>query len=138
MVARYGVDQNEEFKKIEKLHKKAIRMINFIPLLKCSSWKTDVWNEHTKTKGLHQVSKYLICKRLLEWNKCPGSFNKFHPSKLPLNHTHNKHLSITYSSLTLTIYEENILTYQASLKELICEKNVSYIARYGNFLATSK
>ena len=83
MVARYGVDQNEEFKKIEKLHKKAIRMINFIPLLKCSSWKTDVWNEHTKTKGLHQVSNYLICKRLLEWNKCPGSFNKFHSSKLP-------------------------------------------------------
>ena len=54
---------------------------------------------------------------------------------LPLK---DQHLSITYSSLTLTIYKENILTHQASLKKLICEKNVSYIARYDNFLATSK
>ena len=38
--------------------------------LKCYSWKTDVWNEYTKTKGLHHASEYLFCKRLLEW-KCP-------------------------------------------------------------------
>ena len=30
MVARY--DQNEEFKKIEKLQEKAIRIISFLPL----------------------------------------------------------------------------------------------------------
>ena len=34
----------------------------------------------------------------------------------------DQHLPLTYSSLTLTIYEENMLTHQASLKESICEK----------------
>ena len=40
-----------------------------------------------------------------------------------------QHLSLTYSSLTSTIYEENMLTHQASLKESICEKTfpISYI-----------
>ena len=37
---------------------------NKSPPLKCSSWKTEVWNEYTKTKGIHHPSKYLICKRL--------------------------------------------------------------------------
>ena len=32
------------------------------------------------------------------------------------------HLSLTYSSLSPTIYEENMLTYQASLKKSICEE----------------
>ena len=60
---------------------------NKFPLLKCSYWKRDVWNECTKTKGLYEASKYLVCKRLPKL-KCPGSFNdKFHPSKLLLNHT---------------------------------------------------
>ena len=38
----------------------------------------------------------------------------------------DNHLSLTYSSLILTIYEENMLIHQASLKESICEKNVFY------------
>ena len=122
--------KNEDFKKIEKLQEKAIRITNFLPLnapvlapnnpwckmlqtllgrekheevmsdeqplklylnkkwrfqkdrktsrksnknnkfsaLKCSSWKTEVWNEYTK--GIHHPSKYLICKRLPK-RKCP-------------------------------------------------------------------
>ena len=66
--------------------RKTSRISNKFSTLKCYSLKTDVWIEFTKTKELH-ASKYLICKILLEW-KCPSSFNdKFHPSKLPLNHT---------------------------------------------------
>ena len=34
----------------------------------------------------------------------------------------DQHLSLTYSSLTLIIYKENMLTHQPSLKESICEK----------------
>ena len=34
---------------------------------------------------------------------------------------YDQHLSLIYPSLTFTIYEENMLTHQASLKELICE-----------------
>ena len=34
----------------------------------------------------------------------------------------DKHLFLKYSSLTLTIYEENMLIHQASPKESICEK----------------
>ena len=44
----WGQDQNEEFKKIEKLPEKVLRfMDNKFPSLKYSSWKTDVWNEYT-------------------------------------------------------------------------------------------
>ena len=45
-------------------------------------------------------------------------------SAICLSHTH-------YSLLSLTIYEENMLTHQTSLKELLCEKmfpiTLSYI-----------
>ena len=58
---------------------------NKFPPLKCFSWRADVWNEDTKTKGLHYASKYLICDRVSKWN-APGSFSyKFHLSKLLLN-----------------------------------------------------
>ena len=60
------VARNEEFKKIEKLQEKAIRIISFLPLN--ATVEKHVWNEYTKTKGLHHASQYLICKRLLlEW-----------------------------------------------------------------------
>ena len=51
--------KNEDFKKIEKLQVKAIRITNFISLNVPGEKK-----EYTKTKGLHHASKYLICKRL--------------------------------------------------------------------------
>ena len=71
--------------------------------LKCYSWKTDVWNEYTKTKGLHNASKYRIWKDCLS-EKTLGSFNdKFHPSKLPLNHT-------TRSSSTYQLKVNNLKT----------------------------
>ena len=43
---------------------------NKVPPVKCYSWKTDVWNENTKTKVIHHASKYLICKIMSKW-KCP-------------------------------------------------------------------
>ena len=74
--------------------RKSNKYNKFTPL-KCPSWKIDVWNEYTKTKGLHYASKYLICKRLSE--SAPGSSNdNFHLFKLPLNHT-------TRSSSTLKV-----------------------------------
>ena len=48
--------KNEDFKKIEKLQVKAIRITNFISLNVPGEKK-----EYTKTKGLHHASKYLIC-----------------------------------------------------------------------------
>ena len=59
----------------------------FSPLT-CYSWKTDVWNEYTKTKGLHHASKYLFFVKDYLSENVLGSFSdKFHPPKLPLNHT---------------------------------------------------
>ena len=55
----------EEFKKIEKLQEKAIRIINFLPLN--VTVEKHIWNEYTKTKakGLHHASENIlsICKR---------------------------------------------------------------------------
>ena len=69
---------------------------NKFPPLKCSSWKTDVWNEYTKTKDFIMLQNILFVKDCLS-EIGPGSFNyKFHPSKLPLNHTTRS--SSTYKS----------------------------------------
>ena len=48
--------------------------------------------------------------------KIPLSFS------FPVFFSKKQHLSLTYASLTSTIYEENMLTDQASLKESICEE----------------
>ena len=40
-------DQNEEFKKTEKLQEKPIRIINFLPVN--APIEKYVWNEYTKT-----------------------------------------------------------------------------------------
>ena len=64
----WGQDQNEEFKKIEKLPEKAIRITNFLPLNTPVKKQMYEMISYTKTKGLHHASKYLICicKRLPE------------------------------------------------------------------------
>ena len=61
--------KNEDFKKIEKLQGKAIRIINL--LLLNAPVEKQVRNEYTKTKGLHHALKYFICLRLPKW-KCPS------------------------------------------------------------------
>ena len=54
---------------------------------KCSTWKTDAWNEYTKINDLNMLQNVLFVKDCLSQN-VPGSFNdKFHPSKLPLKYT---------------------------------------------------
>ena len=84
---------------------------NKFPPLRCYNWKTDVWNEYTKTKGLYRTSKYLICERLSE--NAPGSFNDtFHTSKLPLNHT-------TRSSSTYQLKVNNFKTERYGCKSIV-------------------
>ena len=83
----WAQDQNEESKMTEKLQRS--NKDNEFPVLKCSNWKTNVWNEYINTEGVNYALKYLICKRLPLW-KWPGCFNhkfKFYSSKLPLNYT---------------------------------------------------
>ena len=81
----WGQDQNEEFKKIEKLQVKAIRIINFLPLN--APVEKQVYEKNIlKLKGFIMLQKILFVKDYLSEN-APGSFNdKFHPSKLQLNH----------------------------------------------------
>ena len=66
MVAIYGDKIKMRKIKEDKTLRKSNKDNKFPPLT-CSSWKTDVWNEYTKTKGLYHASKYLIRKRLPEW-----------------------------------------------------------------------
>ena len=91
-------------------------------------------------KRLKMKCKYF----LFSFFSCPFSFS---PSSFSILHLHfdlqkgnynillnspviflssffhqKQHLSLTYSSLTFTIYEVNRLTHQASLKESICEE----------------
>ena len=63
MIARYGdkIKMNKSRKNNQNT--------KFSPL-KSYSLKPDVWNEYTKTKGLHHASKYLICKKTV-WLKIP-------------------------------------------------------------------
>ena len=56
--------KNEDFKKIEKLQVKAIRITNFISLNVPGEKK-----EYTKTKGLHHASKGCLHEN------APSSFN---------------------------------------------------------------
>ena len=82
----WGPDQNEEFKKIEKLQEKAIRIINFLPLNAPVAKQIYEMNI-LKLKDFIMPQNILFVKDCLS-EYALGSFNhKFHPSKVPLNHT---------------------------------------------------
>ena len=78
--------KNEDFKKIAKLQEKAIRIINFLPLnapVEKQKYEVNI----LKLKDFIMLRNILFVKGCLNGN-APGSFNdKFHSSKLPLNHT---------------------------------------------------
>ena len=82
----WGQDQSEEFKKIEKLQEKAISIINFLPLN--APVEKQIYEMNIlKLKDFIMLQSILFVKDCLSEN-APGSFNdKFHPSKVPLNHT---------------------------------------------------
>ena len=88
-----GEDQNEEFKKIEKLQENAIRIINFLPL-------NPPVEKHIYEMNILKLKAFIMLQNILFVRDClsenvPGSFSdKFHPSKVPLNHT--KRSSSTY------------------------------------------
>ena len=78
--------KNKDFKKIEKLQGKVIRIINF-PHLNAPIDKQKYELNILKIKDFIMLRNILFVKGWLNKNK-PGSFNdKFHSSKLPLNHT---------------------------------------------------
>ena len=95
----WGQDRNEEFKKIEKLQEKAIRMINFLSLnatVKKQMYEMNI----LKLKEFIMLEKILFVKDCFSGNVL-GSFNdKFHPSKLQLNHTKR---SSTYQLKVITL-----------------------------------
>ena len=98
----WGQDQNEEFKKIEKLQEKAIRIISFLPL-NATVEKQMYEMNILKLKDFIMLQNILFVKDCLSENAL-GSFNdKFHPSKLPLNHT-------TRSSSTYQLKVNNFKT----------------------------
>ena len=78
--------KNEDFKKIEKLQGKAIRITNFLPLnapVEKQKYEMNI----LKLKAFIMLRNILFVKGCLNGN-APGSFNdKFHSSKLRLNHT---------------------------------------------------
>ena len=64
----WGQDQNEEFKKIEKLQEKAIRIINFLPL------------NAPVEKKIYEIKDFIMLQNILFVKDClsenaPGSFN---------------------------------------------------------------
>ena len=78
--------KNENFKKMEKLQGKAIRIINLLPLNALVDKQKYEMNI-LKLKDFIVLQNILFVKDRLNEN-APGSFNdKFHSSKLPLNHT---------------------------------------------------
>ena len=82
----WGQDQNEEFKKIEKLQEKAIRIISFLPL-NATVEKQMYEMNILKLKDFIMLQNIVFVKDYLSEN-VPGSFNdKFHPSRLPLKNT---------------------------------------------------
>ena len=78
--------KNENFKKMEKLQGKAIRIINLLPLnalVEKQKYEMNI----LKLKDFIVLQNIVFVKDRLNEN-APGSFNdKFHSSKLPLNHT---------------------------------------------------
>ena len=85
--------KSEDFKKIEKLLGKARRTLNFLPLNAPVEKRKNEMNI-LKLKEFIMLRKILFVKGCLNGN-APDSFNdKFHSSKLRLNHT--ARLSSTY------------------------------------------
>ena len=78
--------KNEDFKKLEKLQGKAIWIINFLPL-NAPVEKQNYQMNILKLKHFIMLRNILFVKGCLNGNS-PGSFDdKFHSSKLRLNHT---------------------------------------------------
>ena len=82
----WGQDQNKEFKKVEKLQEKAIKIIIFLPLnvpVEKQMYEMNI----LKLKDFIMLQNIVFVKDCGSEN-ASGSFNdKFRPSKLPLNHT---------------------------------------------------
>ena len=81
----WGQDQNEEFKKIEKLQEKAIRIISFLPL-NATVEKLMCEMNILKLKDFGMLQNILFVKDKLK-NYLGNSLGSFYPSKLPQNHT---------------------------------------------------
>ena len=88
----WGQDQNEEFKKVEKLPENAIWITNFL-------------------KAFIMLQNILFVKHCLSEN-VPGFNDKFHPSKVPLNHT-------TRSSSTYQLKVNNFKTERCGRKLIV-------------------
>ena len=83
-----GQDQNEEFKKIQKLQEKSIRVISFLPL-NATVEKLMYEKNILKLKDFGMLQNILFVKDCLSGNSL-GSFNdKFYPSKITTE-PHNK------------------------------------------------
>ena len=107
----WGQDQNEEFKKIEKLQEKAIMIISFSPL-NATVEKQMYEMNILKLKDFIMFQNIFFVKDYLSEN-VPGSFNdKFHPSRLPLNHT-------TRSSSTYQLKVNNFKTERYGCKSRV-------------------
>ena len=82
----WGQGQNEEFKKIETLQEKAIRIMNLIP------WNAPV-EKQVDEMNILKLKDFIMLQNIFFLRDClsenvPGSFNnKFHTSKLSLHHT---------------------------------------------------
>ena len=107
----WGQDQNEEFKKIEKLQEKAIRIISSLSTNATVEKQMDEMNI-LKLKDFIMLQNILFVKDCLSENAL-GSFNdKFHPSKLPLNPP-------TRSSSTYQLKVNNFKTERYGCKSLV-------------------
>ena len=81
----WGQNQNEEFKKIEELQEKAMRIINFLPSnAPVEKQMYDMIILKLKDFIMLQIS--IFVKDWLSENAPGSSIDKFHPSKLPLNY----------------------------------------------------
>ena len=106
-----GQDQNEEFKKIEKLPEKAITIISFLRL-NATVEKQMHEMKILKLKDFFMLQNILFVKDCFSEN-APDSFNdKFHSSKLPLNHT-------TRSTSTYQLKVNNFKTKRYGCKSIV-------------------
>ena len=107
----WGQDQNEEFKKTEKRLEKAIRRISFLPLnatVKKQMYEMNMF----KLKDFIILQNILFVKGCLSKNVLDSFNDKFHPSKLPLNHT-------TRSSSTYQLKVNNFITERYGRKSIV-------------------
>ena len=94
-----------------KLQQKAIKIINFLPL-------NDAVEKQMYEVNILKLRDFIMLQNILFVKDClsensPGSFNdKFHPSKLPLNHT-------TRSSSTYGLKVNNFKTERYGRKSIV-------------------